>query len=205
MSNRVQKSSSSHQRPNQREGRESLAFFALSSGFEVMPCSSCFRRKEKCIMAEGLSRCQNCILHKRQCDGSGIPIDSLQNIVREQDRLKREETLAEERLLRSQHEMNEAIARLQRLKKLQEFLRHRGKEMAERGLQSLEELEAEEEQERQAAQAPAAGSSEMTADPGIGVENDWSLNGFDWGAIPADPSGVVGEIFSEGAERSSSA
>ena len=64
-----------------------------------------------------------------------------------------------------------------------------------------EEEEQEEERERQAAQAPAAGSSEVTADPGIGVENDWSLNGFDWGAIPADPSGVVGEIFSEGAER----
>ena len=73
--------------------------------------------------------------------------------------------------------------------------------MAQRRLQSLEELEAEEEQERQAAQAPAAGLSEVTADPGIGVENDWSLNGFNWGAIPADPFGVVGEIFSEGAKR----
>ena len=46
-----------------------------------------------------------------------------------------------------------------------------------------------------------AGSSKMTADPGIGVENDWSLNGFDWGAILADLSGIVGEIFSEGAKR----
>ena len=44
----------------------------------------------------------------------------------------------------------------------------------------------------------------MTADPGIGVENDWSLNGFDWGAIPADLSGVVGKIFSEGVKRLSS-
>ena len=41
----------------------------------------------------------------------------------------------------------------------------------------------------------------MIADLGIGVENDWFLNGFDWGAIPADPSDVVGEIFSEGAKR----
>ena len=75
----------------------------------------------------------------------------------------------------------------------------------DRGIDNLAALEKLEEQKRQAAQAPAAGLSEVTADPGIGVENDWSLNGFDWGAIPADPSGVVGEIFSEGAERSSSA
>ena len=73
--------------------------------------------------------------------------------------------------------------------------------MAQRRLQFLKELEAKKEQERQAVQAPAAGSSEVTADPGIGVENDWSLNGFDWGAIPADPFGIVGEIFLKGAKR----
>ena len=200
MSGRVAKTSRA--RPNQREGLDDLSSYIGKFGFEVMPCSSCFRRKEQCVMSEGSARCQNCILHKRQCDGSGIPIDSFQNIVREQDRLKREEALTEERLLRSQREMNEAIARLQRLRKLQEFLRHRGKEMVRRGLQSLEELERLEEEERRAENARPAGSAEASVDPEVVSDFDWSgmdVSGdLDWDAILAGASVGVGENSSEG-------
>ena len=212
MSNRVQKSSSSRQRPNQRESLDSLSAHILKFGFEVMPCTPCFNRKLPCYMTEDVKRCHECVKSRRRCDGSGVPIDSLRRIGEEKDRLDREERLAEDRLVQLQQEMKikssqveEVVAKLLRLRKQQSFLRERGKKMVQRGLQSLEELEAEEEQERQATQAPAAGSSEVAADPGMNIENDWSLNGFNWGAIPADPSGVTDEIFSEGAGRSSSA
>ena len=214
MSNRVQKSVSNSRRTTRSSTarRIDLVESFEEFGFEVMPCSFCFSQDLRCEMMDTVSRCKECVSRGRSCDGSGVSLSSLENIRREHQRLEREELLAEERLLdlqrrhldaqrRHQEEMNEAIARLVRLRKQKSLARTKGVDMTRRELQSLEELEVVEEQERQAAQAPAAGSSEMTADPGIGVENDWSLNGFDWGAIPADPSGIVSEIFSESAKR----
>ena len=225
MSNRVQKSVSNSRRTTRSSTarRIDLVESFEEFGFEVMPCSFCFSKDLRCEMMDTVSRCKECVSRGRSCDGSGVSLSSLENIRREHQRSEREELFAEERLLelqrrhldaqrRHQEEMNEAIARLVRLRKQKSLARTKGVDMTRRELQSLEELEAEEEQERQAeererrvTQAPAAGSSETPADPEMVTDNDWPLHGFNWDAIPADPSGVAGEIFSEGAGRSSSA
>ena len=51
-------------------------------------------------MADSFSRYKAYVLHKRQCDSFSVPINSLNNIIKKRDRLKREEVLAEKRLFR---------------------------------------------------------------------------------------------------------
>jgi hypothetical protein len=73
-------------------------------------------------------------------------------ITEELRRLERQEELAEEALLEQQKKLDEALARLMRLRKLRRMLRDRGIEMVNRGLntEEMEEADRREEEERQA-------------------------------------------------------
>lgn len=105
-------------------------------------------------MIENSSKCHECTRAACACDGSGDPLQSLQRIQEEHCRLAREEVIAEERFLelqrRHQDEMNEAIARLIRLRKQKEMARSQGVKLVQRGLRSLDELEEQERQESEA-------------------------------------------------------
>ena len=65
-----------------------------------MPYSAYFYNKEKYVITESLSRYKAYVLHKRQCDSSGVPINSFNNITKKRDRLKRKKVLIKKRLFR---------------------------------------------------------------------------------------------------------
>jgi hypothetical protein len=65
-------------------------------------------------------------------------------VIREKDRLERERASAEEDLER-------AMARLQRIRRQERFLREKAAEMVRRGVESLDELDAQERLEMESA------------------------------------------------------
>jgi hypothetical protein len=67
--NRVQKARSSATRRKTRSELALSAFVAFNGHPAEMPCSSCFRGKRKCVIADGASRCSECIRRKVFCDG----------------------------------------------------------------------------------------------------------------------------------------
>lgn len=101
-----------------------------------------------------------------------------------------------------------AKARTRRIWKQKKLWYEKMMKAVDRGIDNLADLEKLEEQERQAgerecqaARAFAAGLSGVTADLKVVAGNDRFLNGFDWDAIPANPFGVTGKIFSKGVGR----
>ena len=154
MSGRVSKSravSSASSKQSSSERRHTLLASFDDLSFEAMPCSRCFSKKLTCKVVEGVKKCESCTRAGCPCDGSGVPASSLQRVLEEHRRLKREEGAAEDAFLelqkRTQREMNEAINRLIRLRKMRESARERGVKMVQREFQSLEELEDAEEEE----------------------------------------------------------
>jgi hypothetical protein len=145
MSNRVAKP-----RFTKTEQRSKLAAAIEEFGVVVMPCSFCHSRKLSCKMMEGVSRCKECVRRGRSCDGSGVPVSSLNRIISESQRLRREEEEAAALLQRLQRESSEALAKLERLRKQRESLVTRGSIMVKRGLQSLDELDESERAESEA-------------------------------------------------------
>ena len=71
----------------------------------------------------------------------------MQRINEELSRLDAEEEQAEELLLERQRQINEALARLARLRKMKKLLRMKGVEMIRWDLSLMEELEEEERKE----------------------------------------------------------
>jgi maltooligosyltrehalose synthase len=133
-------------------------------------------------------------------------------------RIEAEEEAAEELLLERQRQINEALARLSRLRRMKKSLRTKGREMIRRDLSSMEELEEEErkeaeekarkeelervqQQEREAlAQMQQACSSEVIDWSGVEF-NDASLSELLGNVAQGDFGGTP----STGAERSSGA
>ena len=93
MSGRVQKSKRS-----KTEQRLALVAAIDEFGFDVMPCSFCHSRKLACKMMDGVSRCKECVRRGRSCDGTGVPVSSLNRIVSESKRLRAEEEQSSRRL-----------------------------------------------------------------------------------------------------------
>ncbi|RYP60838.1 hypothetical protein DL770_009916 [Monosporascus sp. CRB-9-2] len=147
--------------PVLKESLESLAAHITKFGFEVMLCTPCFSAGTKCRIIENISRCGECVEHRRRCDGSSVPIDSLRRIGEEKDRLDRKEAVAEETLLRLQGELKEDLSQKQsainetisllRLRKQEKFLHDKGVHIIRRGLQSLDELKEQEKAEAEGA------------------------------------------------------
>uniref|UniRef100_A0A8H7NPR2 Uncharacterized protein n=1 Tax=Bionectria ochroleuca TaxID=29856 RepID=A0A8H7NPR2_BIOOC len=71
----------------------------------------------------------------------------VEKINRELSRLEDEESSAENLLLERQRQVNEALARISRLRQMQKQLRKKGVEMLKKGLDDMEELEEEERKE----------------------------------------------------------
>lgn len=142
-------------------------------GFEVMPCSNCYARQQRgqkveCKMMDGVSRCKECVRRGISCDGSGVPMSSLNRVLLESRRLKDEEEAISERLNRLTQETQEALAKLNRLRVQRSSLVTRGAQMVNRGLQSLDELDERERQESDAVVSAHVGGA---------------IDVIDWGSI----------------------
>ncbi|KAI0805187.1 hypothetical protein GGR55DRAFT_281830 [Xylaria sp. FL0064] len=115
-----------------------------------MPCSRCFDKGLSCKMLDGVNRCKNCNdANLTSCDGNHVPIDSLNNIISEHQRLqtRRHEVSAE--LQQTNLRAQELLSRLLRLDRQVEFLREKGVKMAQRGFQNMDELDAQERLEEE--------------------------------------------------------
>jgi hypothetical protein len=122
--------------------------------------------------------------------GANLPY-LVTKILRESKRLEKAEEVAEEslrerrvRLLQAQKDLEESLARLDRLRRTKRSLVTRGAEMVSRGLESLDELEELERQES-------------------GVVVGSQVNGvFDWDAVGLNfenfPTNLGGELVGPG-------
>jgi hypothetical protein len=113
------------------------------------------------------SRCAECVRTKSKCDGledswdRNVPkLSDWESLDQQEERLRREE--------------EEAMSKILRLRKQQDFLRKRRKEMSRRGLKFLDELdeverrETEEKKEREAAVARLLSQPNPNVDPSGG-------------------------------------
>ena len=82
-----------------------------------MPYSFCHSRGLRYRIMEKVSYYQEYIRRGRSCDGAGVPLSSLNHIISESQRLRREETDISKRLARLYKETLEALAKLERLRK----------------------------------------------------------------------------------------
>ncbi|KAK3335146.1 hypothetical protein B0T19DRAFT_405704 [Cercophora scortea] len=76
-----------------------LASYIINFGTTpTMPCANCFRHQRKCRMAEGFSRCSECLTRKVSCDGADVSYRLAKNI-EERKKMESEEQRLLERLL----------------------------------------------------------------------------------------------------------
>ncbi|KAI0173467.1 hypothetical protein GGR52DRAFT_543179 [Hypoxylon sp. FL1284] len=67
-------------------------------GFEVIPCI-CYELKDLCyIIMKGVKKCKKCTSFGVTYDGNCIPLSLLDNIHSKRRRIKKEESMTEERL-----------------------------------------------------------------------------------------------------------
>jgi hypothetical protein len=97
---------------------------------------------------------------------------------READRLEQAEETAEIQLLRAQQEVNEAIARLSRIRRQKRLLREHGVQAIVDGLSSVE------------ADAPSV--PQLESEAVVDIQSIGAIDVIDWDAI-FDPSSFVGE------------
>ncbi|KAI7770104.1 hypothetical protein LZL87_014392 [Fusarium oxysporum] len=101
-----------------------LADLITKFGFDVMPCSFCKAKGLRCKMIKRSSRCSECTRRGQSCDTSGVAVAHLPRLNRESDRLEQAEEEAEEKLLKAQQEVNEAIIRLSHIRRQKRLLRN---------------------------------------------------------------------------------
>ena len=115
--------------------RLELALLIEAHGVTMPQCSFCEKNERKCVVStENSSRCNECVRRGQKCDVSGPSLSDLSSLLREQERLDREE--------------EETTTKLLRLQKHKKFLRKRAGEMLRRGLKTMDELDEAEEKER---------------------------------------------------------
>ena len=139
-----------------RKERIELARDIEDHGIQMAPCSHCSREGRRCIFLEERSlRCAECVRRKRNCNARADEWEK--NVPSESQRM------AIDTQIRSlEAEKAEAMAKVLRLQKQEDFLRKRKLEMTRRGLRYLEELDAAEEKERLEAEKQTASENPTT-------------------------------------------
>ena len=157
------------QRSRKYRERIELALLIESIGVKMPQCSYCEKHSRDCIVSEGNSaRCNECVRRGTKCDVEGPSANDIASLLREQDRLDREE--------------EETTSKLLRLQKQKKFLRQRATQMVQRGLKTLDELdEVEEKEKREAARQKEAEHNELCA-----VNLAGSGEGLDLGGPSSD-------------------
>ena len=134
--------------------RQKLADEIQKLGIEMSPCSLCSKHDRKCIISDDGSRCSECTRRGKKCDAKGPSLADWEALDREENRLRREEEETSTLLMESVTKVQEAAAKLQRLKKTQRLWKTRAREMLRRGLKTMDELDAAEAAERLSESAP---------------------------------------------------
>jgi hypothetical protein len=202
MSGRIRRASS-----KKSQQRKELAAAILSFGsFADMPCTWCFRSGKTCLMSEDSSRCAECVRRGRSCDGMFdvssckcfFPVlpryfSNSSTVARANaahDKVAKEAEEAEGAVLLLQEQMNQAFARLSRLREQKKFLHEKRMEMFRRGMQELDEEDGIEEQRNTQEEVEALGIVEAS-----GGVVDWSTVDFlNLGPGPADPGSLGGTV-----------
>lgn len=181
--------------------RKAKVLIIQEFGVEVMPCSFCESKNFSCrAMPDSDENCLECTRRGISCDRSGVTLSAgmrifplvmlpfllislvASRITAEKRRLESEEDAAEERLLRAQAEMNQALAKLSRLRRQKRQLQKRGLEMLRKGKGSLDELEESDRQESEA----------------VAVAHSWGAHGvIDWESSLLDFSVAADNVVSE--------
>lgn len=118
-----------------------------NSGVEMIPCTHCRTEGLRCVKILNntrKTRCSECVRSRTPCDAEYCLEDTWD---KEVPRMSDWDSLdKQEEKLRKEEE--EAMAKILRLRKQQDYLRERRKKMTERGLKYIDELDALEEKER---------------------------------------------------------
>jgi hypothetical protein len=82
--------------------RIELALLIESLGIKmILPCSYCEKHSRPCVVTtEKSSRCNECVRRGNKCDVQGPSSSDLASLLREQDRLDKEEEATTSKLLR---------------------------------------------------------------------------------------------------------
>jgi hypothetical protein len=142
-----------------------------------MPCSRCVDSGAVCRMSRGSRKCASCVSSNVPCDGNAVPLDSLDRLGVELERIEAEEEAA--------------LARLSRLRKQRRYLQKKGVKMLEKGAKDLDELEEMERQEAGAAAAIAAPEAPLASPPLS--EQEWEAMLLSL-AAPVAAGGTVAEV-----------
>src|SRR5579862_7875800 len=134
------------QRSRKHKERNRLELLVINCSLVMPSCSFCERNKRKCVVAEGSTRCSECIGCARSCDVYRPSVGAMDAVLREYEKLDREEEEARE-------SVRKGLAKVERLNQLRRSLCTRAADMICRGVQSLDELDAVEENKRREAEA----------------------------------------------------
>ena len=140
-------------RSRQIENRIALSIFINKVGVIIYPCSRCDEKFIEYRHILGKKKYGNCIRRGCVCNVYDVIASEVERISKEGNRLDSE-------IQKSFKAIREAIARIERFKRLRKILKERKLEMIRRGLDNIEELERVEKEERD-----AASSSEVSFDP----------------------------------------
>ena len=142
----------------------------------VYPCSRCDKKSLEYRRILGKKKCSNCTRRGCVCNVYDVTTSEVERISKEGDRLDSE-------IQKSFKAMREAMARMERFKRLRQVLKERELEMIRRGLDNIEELERIEKEERD-----TVGSSEVPFDPIAALEqfSSWARSSLPFTMVPGD-------------------
>ena len=208
MSGRIEKPKKSH---DNKEYRAVKSEYIRSFGFESVPCSRCFDTSNRCFVVDGINRCDGCFLSGRACDCPRVAMSSrmlapsfwsalvltflvVQRINSELKRLEEEEARAEALMEERQRQLNESLARISRLRKMQRMLKSKGVEMIRRDLSSMEELEEEErkEAEEKARKEELERVQRQEQEALAQMQQACSTEVFNWSGVPLSDESLAG-------------
>jgi len=173
-SDRVLKQRSRNNRVDRQRLAESI--LASDSALEcVMPCTPCFRRKSRCVSSPKSSRCVECVLRGRACDGSSVG-DVLLRTDKALVKIRDEEEKAEEQLA-------EVLARLQRLRKQKRLLKSRHDELFARGIQQLDEDDAVDRAETGLEDLSLPEVSVLESEAAVNAQSVGAVDVIDWSSF----------------------
>lgn len=190
MSGRVSKMRS-RIKPSKTDQRDSLLSAVLSAAIpEMARCSYCEGRNLVCRLSEtDSSRCSSCInSNQANCDVRGLSPEQLNRVAAQYRKLELELEAAEEE---AEVVINQANAKLRRLRKQKRMWYEKMMKAVSRGVDNLEELERlEAEESRATAEAQSLG---------VGDAVEWSAAGFpdtvdpnfDWSVFLSGPPVVA--------------
>ena len=133
----------------------------------MSPCKHCLADGLECRVLSSNRKCANCVRRGIKCDAKEMPLGDFEKIDKERARIRAERAAAEE-------SASAALAKLDRLRKLESHLQQKEDEMIRRGLDSLEELEKVEEEEARARSMPEQPTAGLSASASDLADVTWS-------------------------------